>query len=105
MAYQDKNSHRLKKQKKGENAIFSIKIFGLILIVLVATRKNLGKMILNTIIRCLFCLVCVYLCNDLIRYFGGDFSVKINEITLAVSAVFGWSGIGSLYVLQWFFTK
>jgi hypothetical protein len=84
--------------------MLKVAFISLIIILLVALWGKLGKLLLNTLIRCLFCLICVYVGNDLIRYFGGDISVKINEITLAVSAIFGWSGIGSLYILQWFFT-
>ena len=65
---------------------------------------NVGKVVLNMLIRCLFCLVCIYLCNELIVYFGGNISVKINEITACVSALLGISGVAALYILQWFFT-
>lgn len=64
----------------------------------------MGKIILNMIIRCLFCLVCIYFCNQLIVYFGGNISVKINEITACVSALLGVSGVAALYILQLFFT-
>lgn len=62
------------------------------------------KVILNSLIRCLFCLILVYFVNHLILYFGGNISVKINEITACVSALFGASGIAALYALQVFFT-
>ena len=65
---------------------------------------NLGKIILNALIRCLFCLVCVYVCNGLISCFGGNIVVKINEITVCVSALLGISGVAGLYILQLFFT-
>ena len=65
---------------------------------------NLGKIILNALIRCLFCLVCVYVCNGLISYFGGNIVVKINEITICVSTILGISGVAGLYLLQLFFT-
>lgn len=66
--------------------------------------ENCGRMILDMVIRCLFCLVCIYFFNELIVYFGGNISVKINEITACVSALFGVSGIAALYGLQLFFT-
>lgn len=65
---------------------------------------NCSRIILDTVIRCLFGLVCIYFCNELIGYFGGTISVKINEITACVSALFGMSGIAALYALQLFFT-
>ena len=65
---------------------------------------NLGKIILNALIRCLFCLFCVYVCNGLISYFGGNIVVKINEITICVSTILGISGVAGLYLLQLFFT-
>jgi hypothetical protein len=93
-----------RKMQMGENDVYKEAFIGLCMMILIAMWKNFGKMIMNTIIRCLFCLVCVYLCNGFIQYFGGNISVKINEITLGVSAIFGWSGIGALYILQWFLT-
>ena len=62
------------------------------------------RILMNTIIRCLFCLVCIYFCNQVILYFGGEISVRINEISMAVSAIFGISGVAALYGLQAVFT-
>ena len=76
----------------------------LVIIFLICTWRNMGRVIMNAAIRCLFCLICVYLCNDLIRYFGGNIAVKINEITVCVSTLLGISGVAGLYILQLFFT-
>lgn len=78
--------------------------FGLATIVIVLMWHFAGEFLLNCVIRCLFGLVCVYFCNYLIAYFGGDFSVKINEISACVSALLGTSGVAALYALQLFFT-
>ncbi len=76
----------------------------LVIMFLVCIWGNMGRVIMNAVIRCLFCLICVYLCNDLIQYFGGNIAVKINEITVCVSTLLGISGVAGLYVLQLFFT-
>ncbi len=44
----------------------------LVIMFLICIWGNMGRVIMNAVIRCLFCLICVYLCNDLIRYFGGN---------------------------------
>ena len=62
------------------------------------------RLFLDTLIRCLFCLICIYFINQFLIYFGMNLSVKINEITACVSAVFGLSGVAGLYLLQLFFT-
>lgn len=84
--------------------MYEAAFFGLCTLFLVCIWGNFGRIILNAVIRCLFCLICVYICNDLIQYFGGNISVKINEITVCVSTLFGASGIAALYILQLFFT-
>ena len=66
--------------------------------------ENGRRFFLDTVIRCLSCLICIYIINQIILGFGGDISVKINEITTCVSAIFGLSGIAGLYALQVFFT-
>lgn len=63
-----------------------------------------SRIFFDTVIRCLFGLVCIFFTNEIIAYFGGNISVKINEISACVSAVFGGSGVLALYGLQWFFT-
>lgn len=78
--------------------------WGLATIIVVLMWRFAGEFLLNCVIRCLFGLVCIYLCNDVIAYFGGDLSVKINEISACASAILGMSGVVGLYVLQIFFT-
>lgn len=78
--------------------------WGLITIIVVFSWRFAGEFLLNCVIRCLFGLVCIYLCNYVIAYFGWDLSVKINEISACASAILGMSGIAGLYVLQLFFT-
>lgn len=75
-----------------------------VIMFLICIWGNMGRVIMNAAIRCLFCLICVYLCNGLIQYFGGNIAVKINEITVCVSTLLGVSGVAGLYVLQLFFT-
>lgn len=76
----------------------------LVIMFLVCIWRNMGRVLMNAVIRCLFCLICVYLCNGMIRYCGGNIAVKINEITVCVSTLLGISGVAGLYVLQLFFT-
>lgn len=76
----------------------------LVIMFLVCIWRNMGRVLMNAVIRCLFCLICVYLCNGMIQYFGGNIAVKINEITVCVSTLLGISGVAGLYVLQLFFT-
>ncbi len=58
------------------------------------------RILMNMVIRCLFCLICIIVCNQIILYSGGEISVKINEISTVVSAIFGMSGVAALYGLQ-----
>ncbi len=78
--------------------------WGLATIMIVLLWRFAGEFLLNCVIRCLFGLVCIYFCNDVIAYFGGDLSVKINEISACASAILGMSGVAGLYVLQLYFT-
>lgn len=84
--------------------MYEILFVGFCSLFLVCLWPNAVKVIMNMVIRCLFGLVCIYLCNELIAYFGGNITVKINEITACVSALLGTSGVAALYALQLFFT-
>lgn len=84
--------------------MYGMVFFALCAFFVLCLGGNLGKIVLNMLIRCLFCLICIYLCNEAIVYFGGNISVKINEITACVSAFLGISGVAALYLLQCFFT-
>lgn len=84
--------------------MYKMVFLGLCIFFIICLWSNIGKTILNMVIRCLFGLVCIYFCNEIILYFGGNISVKINEISACVSALLGMSGVAALYVLQLFFT-
>ena len=62
----------------------------------------MGRVLMNAVIRCLFCLICVYLCNGMIQYCGGNIAVKINEITVCVSTLLGISGVAGLMCYSYF---
>ncbi len=95
---------QLHKLQKGKFALYIAAFFGLCTIFLVCIWGNFGRVIMDAVIRCLFCLICIYLCNGLIQVMGGDIAVKINEITVCVSTILGISGVAGLYILQLFFT-
>lgn len=84
--------------------MYKIVFWVLCIFFMISLWSDFGKIVLNTVIRCLFGLVCIYFCNEFILYFGGNISVKINEISACVSALLGISGVAALYLLQLFFT-
>lgn len=59
---------------------------------------------LHLVTRCLSGLVVLYVCNLFLIEFGEKFVVKINEISLGISAVLGMPGVFFLYCFQWFLT-
>lgn len=87
-----------------KNNMYFMAFLGVIAGILILLTEYGRRFLLDTIIRCLFGLVCICFFNDIIAYFGGNISVKINEITACISALFGLSGIAGLYALQLFFT-
>lgn len=95
---------RVRNGRWEEIAVYKAAFLVLVIMFLIYIWGNMGRVIMNAVIRCLFCLICVYLCNGLIQYFGGNIAVKINEITVCVSTLLGISGVAGLYVLQLFFT-
>ena len=54
-----------------EIAVYKAAFLVLVIMFLICIWGNMGRVIMNAVIRCLFCLICVYLCNGLIQYFGG----------------------------------
>ena len=84
--------------------MYIIAFLGVLIFLNVLFLGNGCRIFFDTIIRCLFGLVCIFFANEIIAHFGGEISVKINEISACISAIFGGSGIVALYGLQWFFT-
>ncbi len=84
--------------------MYIIAFLGVIVFLNIILLGNGCRIFLDTLLRCLFGLVCIFFVNELIAHFGGEISVKINEISACVSAIFGGSGVLALYGLQYFFT-
>ena len=99
----DGNVPSTKWNLKGDN-MYIIVFLGIVIFLNVIFLGNGCRIFFDTLIRCLFGLVCIFFANEIISYFGGDISVKINEISACVSAIFGGSGVLALYGLQLFFT-
>ena len=62
------------------------------------------KYILNFMVRCLSGLVIIYVVNCAIQYYGGNLTVKINEIANGLFRILGIWGVIFLYALQYYFT-
>lgn len=58
----------------------------------------------NILIRVLSGIVFISVCNYLIFLLGRSLYVNINEISLAISALLGISGLCFLYLFQWILT-
>ncbi|MCI8771608.1 MAG: hypothetical protein HFH73_10785 [Lachnospiraceae bacterium] len=87
-----------------ENTIFIMLFIGGFAVLLSTMGVDVVKLVLNFVIRCLSGIVIIYIANFLIEYFGGNFTVNINEITLGVSGILGIWGVILLYALQYYFT-
>lgn len=62
------------------------------------------RLVLNFVVRSLLGIVIIYFANFLIRNFGGNVVVNINEIAVGVSGILGIWGVMLLYGLQYYFT-
>lgn len=87
-----------------ENTIFIMLFIGGFAVLLSTMGVDVVKLVLNFVIRCLSGIVIIYIANFLIEYFGENFTVNINEITLGVSGILGIWGVILLYALQYYFT-
>lgn len=65
---------------------------------------NLASIFANMLIRILSGIVFISVCNYLIFLSGRSLHVNINEISVAVSALLGTSGVCFLYLFQWILT-
>ncbi len=87
-----------------ENTIFIMLFVGGFLVFLGSMGVDVIRLVLNFLVRCLSGLVIIYVVNFLVEYFGGNFIVNINEITIGVSGFLGIWGVILLYALQYYFT-
>lgn len=87
-----------------ENTIFIMLFIGGFLVFLGSMGVDVIRLVLNFLVRCLSSLVIIYVVNFLLEYFGGNFVVNINEITIGVSGFLGIWGVILLYALQYYFT-
>lgn len=87
-----------------ENTIFIVLFIGGFLVFLAMMGVDVLKIILNFSMRCLLCLVIIYVANSVIKYYGGNVIVNINEISIGVSGVLGIWGVLLLYGIQYYFT-
>ncbi|RKI43726.1 hypothetical protein D7V86_03015 [bacterium D16-51] len=87
-----------------ENTVFILLFVGGFLVFLGSMGVDVIRLVLNFLARCLLGLVVIYIANYLLEYFGGNFVVNINEITIGVSGALGIWGVILLYALQYYFT-
>lgn len=87
-----------------ENTMFIVLFIGGFLLFLASMGVDVIKLLLNFVMRCLLCLVIIYVANSVIQYYGGNITVNINEITMGVSGILGIWGVILLYALQYYFT-
>lgn len=62
------------------------------------------ELIANMLIRVLSGIVFISICNYLILLSGRNLYVNINEISVAISALLGISGVCFLYLFEWILT-
>lgn len=84
--------------------MFILLFIGGFLVFLGSMGVDVIRLVLNFLARCLLGLVVIYIANYLLEYFGGNFAVNINEITICVSGILGIWGVILLYALQYYFT-
>ena len=87
-----------------ENTMFILLFIGGFLVFFGFLGVDVIRLVLNFLARCLLGLVVIYIANYLLEYFGGNFAVNINEITIGVSGILGIWGVILLYALQYYFT-
>ena len=87
-----------------ENAVF----IGLFLCGVLLFFHSMGidtfRMLLNFLIRGLSGVIIITLVNFFLVKFYPEIVVKINEITVGISGIFGIWGVFLLYALQYYFT-
>lgn len=88
-----------------ENAIF----IGLFLCGVLLFFHSMGidtfQILLNVIIRSLSGMIIITVVNLFLEKSAPELLVKINEITVGISGIFGIWGILALYVLRYYFTN
>lgn len=86
------------------NTIFIVAICVFLVLFFRSFGLKIEVVLFNTLLRCLSGLVIIYICNFFLSGMGQNLTVKINEISLCISAVLGISGVFFLYCFQWFLT-
>ena len=84
--------------------MFIVLFIGGFLLFLGAMGVDVIRVLVNFLMRCLLCLVIIYVANSVLQYYGQNFSVNINEITIGLSGILGVWGVLLLYALQYYFT-
>ena len=72
-----------------ENTMFILLFIGGFLVFLGSMGVDVIRLVLNFLARCLLGLVVIYIANYLLEYFGGNFAVNINEITIVFQVSWG----------------
>ena len=72
-----------------ENTIIIVLVLAGICVFLLWVGVDAWKYILNFMVRCLSGLVIIYVVNCAIQYYGGNLTVKINEIAMGFSGNLG----------------
>lgn len=84
--------------------VYIVSFFLIFLVISKTFRLSPIGLIANMLIRVLSGIVFISVCNYLIFLLGRNFHVNINEISVAISAILGISGLCFLYIFQWILT-
>lgn len=87
------------------NAIYFVEICLVLYVILRLLGLSIIDSCLDILLRCLSGVVFICFLNFLMSGFGQDFFVRINEISLIISAVFGINGLIFLLFFQYIITK
>lgn len=87
-----------------EIAVFIVVFAVGFLFFLSSVGVDVVSLLFHIVVRALLGTVIIYVANFAIAYYGGNFMVNINEITVGVSGILGIWGVIFLYALEYYFT-
>ena len=86
------------------NATYCIVFLFFFAVLFMTMGTKAGIFVVKTVNRCLAGIVFITVMNQLIIFSGQNLQVRINEISVCISGVFGIIGLIFLYAFQWLLT-
>lgn len=74
----------------------------LFLVIFIGAVRRKAEWIINFVLRMVFGTLAIYFVNLALKYYGMEFFVAINPISILTSGFLGFPGVAALYGIQFY---